>query len=170
MAINAEMPKDKITGALYGVAAGDALGGPPEFMSAGPSVQPPGLATEMTGGGWLCLRPGETTDNTAITMALGIMESPGNPIPSIGARFIRWSSSGPKDICGTCRASIGYAAFLAEQKQGRDDLILTKDIWSTAAKDTARRNHDRSGGNGALMRAVYPVPYYPERGRTIQDR
>ena len=107
MTINTEMLKDKIAGALYGVAVGDALGGPLEFMTAEQIAQRHGLVTEMIGGGWLSLRPGETTDDTAMTMAVaeGIMEAPESPIPSIGARFIRWANSGPKDIGGTMAAA-----------------------------------------------------------------
>ncbi len=141
MTINTEMLKDKIAGALYGVAVGDALGGPLEFMTAEQIAQRHGLVTEMIGGGWLSLRPGETTDDTAMTMAVaeGIMEAPESPIPSIGARFIRWANSGPKDIGGTCRASIGHAAFLAGKKQSEDYPILAEDIWFAAAQDTAER-------------------------------
>lgn len=171
MTINTETLKDKIAGALYGVAVGDALGGPLEFMTAEQIAQRHGLVTEMIGGGWLSLRPGETTDDTAMTMAVaeGIMEAPGSPIPSIGRRFIAWANSGPKDIGGTCRASIGHAALLAGQNQDKDYPVLTEDIWFTAAKDTAKQNHGRSGGNGALMRAVYPALYYPEKERAIQE-
>lgn len=170
MTINTDMLKDKIAGALYGVAVGDALGGPLEFMSAEQITQRHGLVTEMIGGGWLSLRPGETTDDTAMTMAVaeGIMEAPEAPISAIGARFIQWVNSGPKDIGGTCRASIGHAAYLAGQQQNRDYPTFSEDIWFTAAKDTARQSHGRSGGNGALMRAVYPALYYPEREQAIQ--
>ena len=170
MTINTEMLKDKIAGALYGVVVGDALGGPLEFMTAEQIAQRHGLVTEMIGGGWLNLRPGETTDDTVMTMAVaeGIMEAPESPIPSIGARFIRWANSGPKDIGGTCRASIGHAAFLAGKKQYEDYPILTEDIWFAAAQETAKQNHGRSGGNGALMRAVYPALYYPEKEQAIQ--
>lgn len=171
MTINTEMLKDKIAGALYGVAVGDALGGPLEFMTAEQIAQQHGLVTEMIGGGWLNLRPGETTDDTAMTMAVaeGIMEAPGSPIPSIGARFIRWANSGPKDIGGTCRTSIDHAALLARQNQYKDYPVLAEYIWFTAAKETAKQNHGRSGGNGALMRAVYPALYYPEKERAIQE-
>lgn len=171
MIINIEMLKDKIAGALYGVAVGDALGGPLEFMTEEQIAQQHGLVTEMIGGGWLDLRPGETTDDTAMTMAVaeGIIAAPSNPVPSIGARFIRWANSGPKDIGGTCRASIGRAAFLAGQGQHNGYPVLPEGIWFAAAKDTARQNHDRSGGNGALMRAVYPALYYPEKEWAIQE-
>ena len=168
MTINTEMLKDKIAGALYGVAVGDALGGPLEFMTAEQIAQRHGLVTEMIGGGWLSLRPGETTDDTAMTMAVaeGIMESPDAPCEAIGRRFIAWANSGPKDIGGTCRSGISMAMRKA-QELGKD----TPDVvcWNYGGRATAELNHGRSGGNGALMRAIYPALYYPEEERAIQE-
>lgn len=167
MTINTEMLKDKIAGALYGVAVGDALGGPLEFMTAEQIAQRHGLVTEMIGGGWLSLRPGETTDDTAMTMAVaeGIMEFPDAPCEAIGRRFIAWANSGPKDIGGTCRSGISMAMRKA-QELGKDtpDAVC----WNYGGRATAELNHGRSGGNGALMRAVYPALYYPEKERAIQ--
>ena len=151
MTINTEMLKDKIAGALYGVAVGDALGGPLEFMTAEQIAQRHGLVTEMIGGGWLSLRPGETTDDTAMTMAVaeGIMEFPDAPCEAIGRRFIAWANSGPKDIGGTCRSGISMAMRKA-QELGKDtpDAVC----WNYGGRATAELNHGRSGGNGALMR------------------
>lgn len=151
-----DMLKDKIAGALYGVAIGDALGAPLEFMSAEQIAQQHGHVTEMIGGGWLGVRPGETTDDTAMTLAVaeGIMESPDNPIPAIGERFIRWAESGPKDIGGTCRCAIWKAATGGHKRPSAFK-------WENAGKETAIINKGRSAGNGAIMRAIYPALYYP---------
>lgn len=168
MTINTEMLKDKIAGALYGVAVGDAFGGPLEFMSAEEIARRHGLVTEMIGGGWLDLRLGETTDDTAMTMAVaeGIMEAPDAPCEAIGRRFIAWANSGPKDIGGTCRSGISMAVGKA-QALG----LTTPDVscWNYGGQATAKLNRGRSGGNGALMRAVYPALYYPNRERAIQE-
>lgn len=56
--------RDKIAGALYGVATGDALGAPLEFMSKEEIFKKHGRVTEMIGGGWLNVKPGGVTDNT----------------------------------------------------------------------------------------------------------
>lgn len=159
--------KDRIAGALYGVAVGDALGGPLEFMTAEEIAEQHGRVSTMLGGGWLHLRPGETTDDTAMTLAVaeGIMESPDDPIPAIGERFIQWAKSGPKDIGGTCSRSINAAARKAGQN-GKN--APTAEEWCWAAINTAKANRGHSGGNGALMRAIYPALFYTDKFRAVQ--
>lgn len=160
--------KDRIAGALYGVAVGDALGGPLEFMSAEEIAERHGRVASMIGGGWLSLRPGETTDDTAMTLAVaeGIMVSPDDPIPAIGERFIRWAKSGPKDIGGTCSRSILGANACATMTTGAARRPRA-DEWYHSAQLTAKENRGRSGGNGALMRAIYPALYYRDREDAI---
>ena len=148
--------KDRIAGALYGVAIGDALGAPLEFMDRGEIARKHGRVTEMIGGGWLNVAPGEITDDTQMTLAVaeGIIANPENPIQEIGARFIEWAKSGPKDIGGTCNRSIYEAAARSQQKAPGEEK------WFEASKHTSKVNGGRSGGNGALMRTVYPGLYY----------
>lgn len=154
--------KDHIAGALYGVAIGDALGAPLEFMNAEQIKRRYGTVTEMIGGGWLNVRPGETTDDTAMTLAVaeGIMRNPDNPIPVIGGRFIQWAKSGPKDIGGTCRGAICRAAAKSQPWPSESQ-------WRDASKETAVFNQGRSGGNGALMRAVYPPLFYRDKAKAL---
>ena len=101
--------------------------------------------------------PGEITDDTQMTLAVaeGIIENPDNPIEAIGEHFIAWARSGPKDIGGTCSRSIYGAA--------RGRKTAPQRTWFNASKDTAKANRRRSGGNGALMRTVYPGLYYQGR-------
>ncbi len=155
--------KTTIKGALYGVAVGDALGAPLEFMSAEQIANWHGEVTEMIGGGWLRVEPGEITDDTQMTLAVaeGIAESPENPIEAIGERFVAWAHSGPKDIGGTCSRSI-YGAATGGAKRP------TEDEWFNASKATAKANGKRSGGNGALMRTVYPGLYYQSRLMAVE--
>ena len=155
--------KNTIKGALYGVAVGDALGAPLEFMSAEQIERRHGLVTEMIGGGWLNVEPGEITDDTQMTLAVaeGIAEEPENPIEAIGERFVAWARSGPKDIGGTCSRSIHGAAAGGDKRP-------PEDAWFKASKDTAIGNGNRSGGNGALMRTVYPGLYYKQRLEAVE--
>ncbi len=155
--------KNTIKGALYGVAIGDALGAPLEFMSADQIANRHGEVTEMIGGGWLRVKPGEITDDTQMTLAVaeGIVEAPENPIEAIGERFIAWAHSGPKDIGGTCSRSIYGAAAGGATRP-------TEDKWFKASRATAKANGRRSGGNGALMRTVYPGLYYQSRLMAVE--
>jgi len=155
--------KNTIKGALYGVAVGDALGAPLEFMSAEQIANRYGEVTDMIGGGWLNVEPGEITDDTqmTLTVAEGIAEEPENPIEAIGERFIAWARSGPKDIGGTCSRSIYGAAREGVKRP-------TEAAWFNASKDTAKANGRRSGGNGALMRTVYPGLYYQGRLMAVE--
>lgn len=54
---------NKIGGALFGVAVGDALGAPLEFMNAKEIQHKHGTVKEMIGGGWLSVKPGEVTEH-----------------------------------------------------------------------------------------------------------
>nr|DAS85644.1 MAG TPA: hypothetical protein [Caudoviricetes sp.] len=151
--------KDRIRGALYGVAVGDALGAPLEFMSAEEILAKYGATVrEMVGGGWLSVEPGEITDDTQMTLAVaeGIIENPENPIPAIGRRFITWHDSSPKDIGNTCRDAIQSAKRLL--RTGAD----ASEAWSCAGQEVAERSAGRNAGNGALMRTIYPALYYSE--------
>lgn len=144
--------KDRVLGSLYGVAVGDALGGPVEFMDQQEILGRYGVVKTMLGGGWLNLKPGETTDDTAMTLAVaeGIQENPLEPVGPVGQRFIDWIHSGPKDVGGTCSSAISRA----EKLLARTPDIDADEAWSKAGQQTAKANGGRSGGNGALMRTA----------------
>lgn len=149
--------RDKIAGALYGVAVGDALGAPLEFMSASEIKNKYGIVTDMIGGGYRDLKPGETTDDTAMTLAVaeGIIENPSNPIPCIGRKFIQWVESGPKDIGSICKMSIDNVRRLKGN-------YFTSEQWSQAAQETNDFTGGMTAGNGALMRTIYPALFYTD--------
>ncbi|RAK20382.1 ADP-ribosylglycohydrolase [Anoxybacillus vitaminiphilus] len=88
---------DRIKGGLFGVAIGDALGATTEFMSAEEIRGTYGKVTDIIGGGWLDLLPGEVTDDTAMTIAVakGIIRNKENPIAAIGEEFLKWYKTNP---------------------------------------------------------------------------
>lgn len=147
---------DRIHGALVGVAVGDALGGPLEFMTAETINEKHGRVTEMIGGGWLNLKPGEITDDTQMTLAVarGIIEDPNAPVTAIGRNFIKWYNSKPKDVGGTCAAAIRRAIRLK---------VSTANGWREVGESVAMASDGRNAGNGALMRTIYPALYYADR-------
>jgi ADP-ribosylglycohydrolase len=60
--------RDRIRGALLGLAVGHALGAPLEGMAPDATAAVVARGLDMTGGGWWA--PGEWTDDTAMALAL----------------------------------------------------------------------------------------------------
>lgn len=137
---------DRLKGGIYGVAIGDALGAPIEFLDADQIARKYEKVTEMIGGGWLNVKPGQFTDDTEMMLAVaeGIMTDPEDPIPHIGQAFIRWRDSGPIDIGGTIRTVFRI--------WDRDNL--THEQWHVAAERAHNELRGKSAGNGALMRTL----------------
>ena len=163
-----EKQLDRIRGALYGVAVGDALGGPLEFMSDRQIRDAYGRVTDMIGGGWLNLKPGEVTDDTQMTLcvARGILDALEGDngldlVASVGQQFIAWADSKPKDIGGACSHSIAVAKRLGRI---RWKGVPTAADWEEAARQTRRDGGRPVEGNGALMRTVYPGLYCSTKG------
>ena len=138
--------KNKIAGAVYGFAIGDAMGCTTEFMSKEQvkSFFPEGV-TEIVGGGAYDWKRGEVTDDTQMSlcvmralMALNeefyfTKESEHDDFKYLCAdEFILWYLSGPKDIGNQCRKAIYY--FYKNQGWLPDDVNAL--------------------GNGSLMRAM----------------
>src|SRR5262245_48665705 len=92
-----EILRDRFRGVLLGVAVGDALGAPLEFQ---PARQPDNWVTEMIGGGWQQLEPGEWTDDTQMTLSVveSLLTKRVFDPDDIARRFVLWLNSGPKDI------------------------------------------------------------------------
>jgi len=146
-----------LAGTLYGVAVGDALGAPVEFMGEESIKRQYGKITTMKSGGWMNVEPGEVTDDTQMTLcvARGITENPDAPVEAIGREFIRWIESRPKDVGSTCAGSIFRA--IDKAAPGR---VPTEAQWMKASEENHRQLGGRSGGNGSLMRTAYVGMYY----------
>ena len=157
--------RDSIRGAMFGVAVGDALGAPLEFMDADYIKMRHGIVRDMIGGGWLNVRPGEITDDTQMTLAVahGIAESPNDPIEAIGRQFVKWANSGPKDIGATCSSSIHRAIRIAQNPDSP-----SKDDWFDSSAATHTAMNGRSAGNGSLMRTAYVGLYYKSEDEAMQ--
>jgi ADP-ribosyl-[dinitrogen reductase] hydrolase len=140
--------QDRFQGCLVGLAVGDALGGPLEFMSADNIVAQYGAPVrEMVGGGWLHLRPGEYTDDTQMTLCIAesIVERETFDMADVARRFVAWYDSRPKDIGNITRLA------LAELKRGSP--------WQEAGHLAHQQTGGRSAGNGSIMRCA-PVALY----------
>ena len=128
--------RNKIKGAIYGFAIGDAMGATTEFMTEEQIAKTYGKVTDIIGGGWLGLQPGEITDDTQMTMSVmsAIMRRPENPDEFqrfCEDNFVHWVNSNPKDIGAQCARAI--QCIMNNQTVPVDEKAL---------------------GNGSLMRAM----------------
>ena len=161
MTVEEDMIFNHIKGALYGVAIGDALGAPREFLSREEAMDEYGPANKLQGGGVLRCTAGKCTDDTMMTIeeAYAIAEDPDDPVPLAGDRFINWMIDDGFGI-GITICNVLTAAEKIRIKQGR---MLTTDQWMNLSKTYAETH--RACGNGALMRSIYPGLFYKMRNQ-----
>lgn len=124
--------------AYLGLAIGDALGATVEFLTPSEIKQKYGVHRDIRGGGWLNLKPGNVTDDTTMSLALGsaIIKDQGevNAL-SCAQAFDGWMRAKPVDIGHTVRRG----------------LILFRKSGQVEAPAS-----EYDAGNGAAMR-VLPV-------------
>jgi ADP-ribosyl-[dinitrogen reductase] hydrolase len=106
--------QNRALGAYLGLAIGDALGAPVEFLTAREIAHRYGVFREMTGGGWLKLAPGQVTDDTTMSLALGeaLITAGGWDLHAVAEAFARWLRSKPVDCGNACRR--GLQRYIAE--------------------------------------------------------
>lgn len=128
---------ERAQAAYLGLAIGDALGASVEFMTPNEIRHQFGVHREIVGGGWLRLRPGQVTDDTTMSLALGeaILAAGGVDAQRVAEAFDRWMRGKPVDIGNTVRRNL-----LAFRRSG----------------EPARQPSAHDAGNGAAMR-VLPV-------------
>lgn len=160
--------------ALLGLACGDALGSAVEFLDRGEIRRryPEGLR-EIVGGGVLGLRPGETSDDTAMAVAVlgGLARALGRPpsgravgrlapaevrraAESVGDAFADWFRGAPQGVGATTARAL--SAYLASGS------------WSAAEEAARAGQGGHEVGNGALMRTLPVAFFWPGRpARTV---
>lgn len=155
--------KDKIKGALYGFAIGDAMGATTEFMSAKEIKEKYGKVTEIVGGGWLNVPAGHVTDDTEMMLLVYQAMQRGKLLPVesqlrlLCKLFKEWLSHNPIDVGRTCRAAIS-----APQ---------TTDPSEWKYRNSCQEELDRPAlGNGALMRCLVPCLLGDEYFAVAQGR
>ena len=99
-------------GAFAGLAAGDALGAPLEFLTAAEVRAAHGTVRDMIGGGWLHLAPGRVTDDTEMSLCLAraIVRAGRFDLRACAEELGRWLRTNPVDVGSTVRK--GLRAFL----------------------------------------------------------
>ena len=106
--LNTPTLQQRAIGAYLGLAVGDALGATTEFMTPREIEQQYGVHDRIRGGGWLRLKPGQVTDDTGMSLALGrsILEQDGVVAEAVAEAFSDWMRSKPVDIGNTVRRGI----------------------------------------------------------------
>ena len=105
--------KEKIKGAIYGMALGDALGLGAEFMSRAEinTYYPGGLkdfSSFVKDAHRAYYRPGEWTNDTEIILRMidALEDNPSNPVLPFAARILEWYNENPDDIVSVYHAVI----------------------------------------------------------------
>ena len=126
---------DKAKAAYLGLAIGDALGATVEFMTPNEIKEKYIVHRNITGGGWLKLKSGKVTDDTEMSLALGVALISCNEVNarSIAEAFSEWMRTKPVDIGNTVRRGIMYY-------RNHDETSVPKSEFNA--------------GNGACMRSL----------------
>lgn len=127
--------EQRVIGAYLGLAVGDALGATTEFMTPNEIRHRYGVHDRIVGGGWLHLKPGQVTDDTGMSLALGkaiLAQGAVQAVP-VARAFSDWMRSKPVDIGNTVRRGIVHF---------RDSGVPC----------VPENEHD--AGNGACMRSL----------------
>ncbi len=135
---------DRYRGCLLGLAAGDALGAAVEFRP--PGSFPP--LTDMVGGGPFGLKPGQWTDDTAMSLCLAesLVQCRSFDARDQMERYCRWWRYGYMSCTGRC-FDIGSAT-----RSALDRFLRTGEPHAGSADP-------HTAGNGSLMRLA-PVPLF----------
>ena len=136
--------RDRMRGALIGLAVGDAVGTTVEFKR--PGSFPP--VTDMLGGGPFGLAAGEWTDDTSMALCLAesLIEKRGFDARDQMERYVMWKRDGHLSSNGR-RFDIGITV-----RQALDAFVKTGEPFS-GSTDTNK------AGNGSLMRLA-PIPMF----------
>lgn len=134
--------RDRFRGTLLGLAAGEALGEPADFLTAEQIEERFGLITEMVGGGCHGVAPGETTDATQMMLCLAqsLADIDGFDPEDIMRRYGGWFSSHPRDVSLTVRT------VLLSYRSGTQ--------WDLASRRAFEILGSPAAGNGSLMRCA----------------
>jgi ADP-ribosyl-[dinitrogen reductase] hydrolase len=128
--------RDRIVGSVLGLALGDALGAPFEFLR-GRNIPDPIPALELP---WMGLPPGSTTDDTAMARNLvrSLVEREGFDEDDLIRRHVEWIASDPPDV-GALTGRV-----LRRVQRGEDAVAVAREVWEQLGPEV-------SAGNGSVM-------------------
>lgn len=149
--------EQRVKGALYAFAIGDAMGATTEFMKKNDIVAKYGSKglRRIAGGGWLNLKPGQVTDDTQMMLCVADAmklvkhddefvdhEELTGFLDKCAKNFVKWFKTNPPDVGGQC-ARVIYEFAHSDPYSG----------WNVAWRNS-QLNGNSAQGNGGLMRAL----------------
>jgi len=134
--------RDRFRGALLGLAVGEALGAPADFLTAAQIEERHGVITEMLGGGCHDVAPGETTDATDMMLCLAqsLADVGGFDPEDVMERYLAWFDGTPRDVSLTVRT------VLLSFRSGTQ--------WDLASRRAFEILGSPTADNGSLMRCA----------------
>jgi ADP-ribosyl-[dinitrogen reductase] hydrolase len=148
--------EDRIVGSVLGAACGDALGGPLEFAKK----KDRDIVRDMVGGGWLKLRPGQTTDDTAM-------------MKDIMAMYIDRGKYDQSYIISlwqkTINQPIGAGSWTKKALAKWKDVDVELRGDNNPAVILWKDNGKKDAGNGSLMRCLPTALFYTDMTKVIED-
>ncbi len=140
-----EFKKDKVLGAIFGVAVGDALGVPAEFSERDALKEEP--VEGMEGYGAHNQPPGTWSDDTSLTLCLVDSLCNGYNLDDIATKFLMWYNEGLWTPHGE--------AF----DIGDTTLYALENLSIGIAPRVSGGTDEYDNGNGSLMR-IAPLIFY----------
>ncbi|MCZ6573255.1 MAG: ADP-ribosylglycohydrolase family protein [Planctomycetota bacterium] len=136
------MQEERARGCLVGFAVGDALGAPLAFIKAEQVRIKHGVVREMIGGGWLGLRSGATSGETAQMRALAetLRDGAEYDAAAAAAAYIDWLRTDPVDAPNLTRLALEAIAEGAEPAE--------------AARRAHELSQEKTADNATLGRCV----------------
>ena len=162
-----EARMNNLKGACYLSAIGDSMGATTELMNKDEIRMKYGEVTELIGGGWLKLEPGQITDDTQMTMCIfdsvadtyylnDLWETkPGtltNYVQTLDIleRLLEWKNTNPIDIGSATKHNLNE---IESRLSRREVARTTSGKISVLSEFLAEENYSDLG-NGALMRSL----------------
>ncbi len=138
----ADVLRDRFRGTLLGLATGEALGTPADFLTAEQVVERYGVITEMIGGGVFDVAPGEVTDATEMMLCVAesLADHGAFHPEDIMGRLARWFDNRPHHVSLTVRTA------LITYRSGTH--------WDLASRRAFEILGGPTADNGSLIRCV----------------
>ncbi len=155
------MKFNKVTDALLGVATGDAVGVPFEFLSREEMQDSP--AKNMIGHGTHDQKKGTWSDDSSLTFCLAESLSNGYDLKDISEKFIAWRDAAYWSARGEI-FDIGRTTNIAISRLKK--LIEEDDLGELGAQKFYGNEYDN--GNGSLMRII-PLLFHI-KGKDIAEQ